>query len=105
MWNQSARLLLWHLAVPLVTGGLFCIILLLHGEVYLLAPTTLVFYGLALINASKYTLNDIQYLGISEIILGLIACVYVGYGLVFWALGFGILHIAYGTVMYFKYER
>ncbi|MBL4658106.1 MAG: hypothetical protein JKX73_08915 [Flavobacteriales bacterium] len=105
MWNQSARLLLWHLAVPLVTGGLFCIILLLHGEVYLLAPTTLVFYGLALINASKYTLNDIQYLGISEIILGLIACVYVGYGLVFWALGFGILHIVYGTVMYFKYER
>ena len=67
--------------------------------------TTLVFYGLALINASKYTLNDIQYLGISEIILGLIASVYVGYGLVFWAIGFGVLHIVYGTVMYFKYER
>ena len=105
LWNSSTRRLLFHLAIPLVTGGLFCIILLLHGEVYMVPATTLVFYGLALINASKYTLNDIQYLGISEIILGLIASVYVGYGLVFWAIGFGVLHIVYGTVMYFKYER
>jgi len=105
MWDSSTRRLLINLIIPLVTGGLFCIILLLHGEVYLVAPTTLIFYGLALINASKYTLNDIRYLGILEVILGLTASVYVGYGLIFWALGFGVLHIVYGTVMYLKYER
>ena len=79
--------------------------LIKHGSVGLVAPATLVFYGLALLNASKYTFNDIKYLGVFEIILGLISAYYIGRGLLFWAIGFGVLHILYGTLMYFKYER
>ncbi len=95
-----------NLAIPLATGGLFCLILLFrHGLINLVAPATLVFYGLTLLNASKYTYDDIRYLGISEIILGLLATWYVGYGILFWAIGFGILHIIYGARMYFKYDR
>lgn len=105
IWDNTAKRLLINLFIPLITGGLFCLILLFHGMVGLVAPVTLLFYGLALINASKYTLNDIRYLGICEIILGLIGSVYIGYGLIFWAVGFGILHIIYGTIMYFKYEK
>jgi len=105
IWDQTSKRLLINLLLPLVSGGLFCLVLLYHGLVGLIAPVTLIFYGLALINASKYTLNDIRYLGICEIILGLISSVFIGYGLVFWALGFGILHIVYGFVMYFKYEK
>ncbi|HEY0030502.1 MAG TPA: hypothetical protein VGC65_07080 [Bacteroidia bacterium] len=105
IWDSSAKRLLINLAIPLATGGLFCLVLLYHGIVVLVAPATLIFYGLALINASKYTFNDIRYLGFCEIILGLGAAVYVGYGLYFWALGFGILHIIYGAMMYYKYER
>lgn len=104
-WDSTARRLLINLAIPLATGGLFCLILLYHGDIGLIAPATLIFYGLALINASKYTFNDIRYLGVCEIILGLIASFYIGYGLYFWAAGFGILHIVYGTAMYLKYER
>lgn len=70
-----------------------------------MAPTTLVFYGLALVNASKYTLPDIRLLGISEIVLGLIAMFRIGNGLECWAAGFGLLHIIYGAMMYYKYER
>jgi hypothetical protein len=91
--------------IPLVSGGLFCIALLYHGVSGLVAPATLIFYGLALINASKYTFNDIRYLGICEIILGVISSFFIGYGLLCWAIGFGVLHIVYGAVMYFKYER
>ena len=105
MWDSSTKRLLINLAIPLVTGGLFCLAMLYQGNVLLLPPATLIFYGLALLNCSKYTLIDIRYLGISQIILGLIASVFLGYGLVFWALGFGVLHIIYGSVMYFKYER
>lgn len=105
IWDATAKRLLINLLIPLVTGGLFCLILLYHGLVGLVAPVSLIFYGLGLINASKYTLNDIRYLGFCEIILGLAASVYIGYGLYFWAAGFGVLHIVYGTVMYFKYER
>jgi hypothetical protein len=105
IWDATAKRLFINMMIPLVTGGLFCLIILYHGLVGLVAPATLIFYGLALVNASKYTLNDIRYLGICQILLGLMASVYIGYGLLFWAVGFGILHIVYGIVMYRKYEQ
>ena len=105
IWDKTTRRLLFHVFIPLISGGIFCVILLYHGIYYLIAPATLVFYGLALLNGSKYTLTDVQYLGISQIILGLIASFIVGYGLIFWAFGFGILHIVYGWIMYYKYEK
>jgi len=104
VWTRTTKLLLYNVAIPLMTGGIFCFILLYYRLIFLIAPTTLVFYGLALLNGSKYTLPEIQWLGISEIFLGLVACIIPGYGLFFWAIGFGVLHIAYGAVMYRKYE-
>lgn len=105
IWDALTQRLLLNLSIPLIVGGIFCLALFYHGYRGLIAPATLIFYGLALVNASKYTLNDVRYLGISEIILGLISLFLLGYGLEFWAIGFGILHILYGTLMYFKYER
>lgn len=105
IWDSTARRLVVNLLIPLVTGGIFVLIMLYRGITGVVAPSMLIFYGLALINASKYTLSDVRYLGITEIILGLIASFMVGYSLMFWTLGFGVLHIIYGTVMYFKYER
>lgn len=105
IWDKSARRLFANMMIPLAAGGIFALILLSHGYVGMVAPVTLLFYGMALVNASKYTLDDIRYLGICEIALGLIASYYVGYGLLFWAIGFGVLHIVYGIVMYRKYER
>ncbi|EJF08220.1 MULTISPECIES: hypothetical protein [Pontibacter] len=104
-WDNQSKRLLVNLAIPLAAGGVFCAVLLYHGILYLVAPAMLVFYGLALLNGSKYTLGDIRYLGIIEIIIGLVACVFVSYGLMLWTLGFGILHIVYGALVYFKYER
>lgn len=107
MWDKTAKMLLINLSIPLLAGGLFIIALLIAHEnsSTLIAPSCLIFYGLALINASKYTYSDIRFLGICEVILGLIAIFYVGYGLFFWAFGFGVLHIIYGIIMYFKYEK
>lgn len=104
IWDSLTRRLLVNLMIPLATGGLFCLALLYHNVFGLVAPATLVFYGLALVNASKYTLPDVRLLGISEIALGILAAFFVGFGLEFWAIGFGILHIVYGAAMYFKYE-
>ncbi len=105
IWGPLTRRLLANLALPLLAGGVFCLALAYHSMGELIAPTTLAFYGLALVNASKYTLNDIWYLGIIEIALGLVALFLPGYGLEFWAVGFGLFHILYGALMYFKYER
>ena len=105
VWNPSSKRLLINFCIPLFTGGIFALLLLRHEVYGLIAPITLIFYGMACLNASKYTLRDVRYLGITEIILGLIAVEFSGYGLYFWVLGFGICHIVYGAVMYFKYDR
>jgi len=105
LWDRTARRMFAHLFIPLVAGGLFCLILIHWDAEGLLASATLVFYGLALLNAGKYTLSEVQYLGIFEIILGIFAGIFIQYGLLFWAIGFGLLHIVYGSVMYIKYDR
>ena len=105
IWDQLTKRLLINLFIPLITGGVFIVGLLYRQLPGLIAPTTLIFYGLGLINASKYTLGEIKYLGLCEIALGLLALFFLGYGLEFWAIGFGILHIIYGTFMYLKYEK
>lgn len=104
IWDATARRLIINLAIPLIAGGVYCLILLKYKWFGMIAPTTLIFYGVALLNASKYTLDEIRWLGVSEIILGLIGCFFIGYGITFWALGFGIFHIIYGLMMYARYE-
>lgn len=105
LFNKSSMRLIRNLFIPLGVGGLFCIILMYHSYWELVGPCTLLFYGLALINASKYTLEDIRHLGIAQTVLGLISTFFLQYTLLFWALGFGVMHIIYGLVMFYKYER
>lgn len=105
VWDKVAMRMIINLMIPLVTGGLFCIMLLKYGAIGLIAPSMLIFYGLALINASKYTLQDVKFFGAAELILGLCAMYFIGHGLIFWAIGFGLFHIIYGIVMWYRYER
>lgn len=105
IWDSHTKRLLINLLIPLITGGILCLMLLFKGFIGILAPLTLIFYGLALVNASKYTLNEIRSLGILEIVLGLVAMQFIGYGLFFWTIGFGVLHIVYGLIMYLRKEK
>jgi predicted lysophospholipase L1 biosynthesis ABC-type transport system permease subunit len=96
---------LYSLGIPLLTGGIFSLIFLLRGDIQLVISATLIFYGLALFNVSKYTYREVQYLGLTVIVLGLIAAVFMQHGLLFWTIGFGVCHIIYGLAMYYKYDR
>ncbi|WP_461142371.1 hypothetical protein [Spirosoma pomorum] len=105
IWHLQGQRLFSNLSIPLLAGGVFCLILVYHQIVYLVVPAMLVFYGLAMLNSSKYTFAEIRYLGIGEIILGLLVGFWVDYGLLAWGAGFGILNILYGTLLYFRYEK
>ncbi|HEY3405126.1 MAG TPA: hypothetical protein VGK59_17180 [Ohtaekwangia sp.] len=105
LWNSASRRLVINMSIPLVTGGVFVLIMLFTGHFGLAAPACLIFYGLALIQGSSNTFDEVRYLGYSEIILGLISAIWPGYGLLFWSLGFGVLHIIYGAIMYNKYDK
>ncbi len=104
-WTPVSRKMLLNLFIPLGTGGVLAIIFLLQGSLQLVMPVFLIFYGLALINASKFTLGEIFYLGLLEIVIGLLVTVFPNLWLIGWAVGFGILHIVYGWVMYGKYGK
>ena len=104
IWTSATKKMLINLAIPLLVGGVFCLALLHHQIYVLIAPATLLFYGLALINAEKYTFSDIKYLGFCELALGCVSLFFLGYGLVFWIIGFGILHILYGLIVFKKYK-
>lgn len=105
VWDTSSRRLVINFLLPLVTGGLYILIILNQQKYGQTAALMLIFYGLALVNASKYSIGDIRYLGYTEILLGLICALFPGYGFWLWVTGFGIMHILYGFIMYFKYDR
>ncbi len=104
-WNATSRRMIANMAVPLVVGGILILVLLAKGFVGLMAPLTLLFYGLALYTASRFTYDDIKFLGLIQMGLGLAGSYFIAYGLLFWTIGFGVVHIVYGTYMHFRYER
>lgn len=95
---------LYSLGIPLIAGGIFALLFLLRGDIGMAIAMTLTFYGLALINVSKYTLDEVHYLGLTELILGIIAAIFTDWALLIWTIGFGVCHIVYGTAMYIKYD-
>ena len=105
LWGKASKRLMFNVAVPMIVGGVFILKIIEHRTYGFVAPGCLIFYGLSLFHASKYTLGEVRYLGLGQIILGLINLWFVGYGLYFWAAGFGVLHIVYGAMMWWKYER
>lgn len=105
LWDQSSKNALERLLIHLLTGGIFCVAMMHLGMLGLITPLTLIFYDLALISASNFSYSIIKQLGIVEIVLGIVNLFFIGYGLYFWALGFGVLHIVYGTYVYLKFER
>ncbi len=104
-WNPTTKRVLQHLTIPLATGGLVILLLIFRKQPELVVPAMLIFYGLALVNAGKFTFGEIHYLGLTQIALGLLAFWFTNQGLLLWALGFGVMHMVYGAVMYFRHER
>lgn len=105
MLDATGKRTLYNLCIPLVAGGIFALIFLLRGDIYTVIAATLIFYGLALVNVSKYTYDEVHYLGLTEIVLGLLSAFFMRYGMLFWTIGFGLCHILYGGMMYVKYDR
>ncbi len=104
-WSLSARRALLGFAIPFITGGIFCLALLINNHIQYIAAATLIFYGLALVNAAKFTIKEVYYLGLCEIITGLAAAFFFHHSLLLWGLGFGLANLIAGLSIYFNYDR
>ncbi|MDN4165054.1 hypothetical protein QWY31_06040 [Cytophagales bacterium LB-30] len=105
IWNSSFKRLVLNLAIPLAAGGFFILACLIQGYWGLIAPASLAFYGLSLINGAHFTLGDVRQLGYTQLALGVLCAFFPSYGLLFWAIGFGLMHVVYGSIMHFRYDR
>jgi hypothetical protein len=105
VWDLTTKRLILSMSLPVVTGGIFCVALAINHFYAMIAPATLIFYGIALISTAKLSLKELNYLGISECICGLAGAFFPDLGLIFWGLGFGLAHIVYGLLIYFRYEK
>ncbi|MGN6640717.1 MAG: hypothetical protein ACTHJ8_17530 [Mucilaginibacter sp.] len=105
IWGAVSRSLLFHMIVPLITGGILIVIFITKTYFGLIVPAMLIFYGLSLASVSSFTFGEVKYLGLLQVALGLVAAFFPGYGILFWALGFGVLHIVYGSMMYLRYDK
>jgi hypothetical protein len=104
LWTTASKHMQINMLIPLASGGLFIVILFIQGYFALLVPACLIFYGLSLIHASQFTFGEIRYLGFTEVIIGIVCTLLPAYGLIFWTLGFGLMHIIYGSVMYYRHD-
>jgi hypothetical protein len=105
LFGMGSKKLAWNTLLPMIVGGL-CILQFIVDNAYsYIAPASLIFYGLGLVNGSKYTLGEIRYLGYINIFLGLCNFIFPKYSIFFWALGFGVAHIFYGIAMWLKYDN
>lgn len=104
IWTGITKRILLNLMIPLIAAAVFILIFYLDQNFRYIIPSMLVFYGLALVSAGKFTFGEIQYLGILEVITGILSAVFIDYALYLWVFGFGILHILYGLIMHKKYR-
>lgn len=105
IWNSTSKRLLLSMTIPLSIGGVLIIFYLSNDLYGLIAPTTLIFYGLSLYNAGNFTLSEVRWMGYIQIILGLTNLWFLESGLLIWSIGFGLIHLVYGIYMHFRYER
>lgn len=103
-WTPVTRRMLASLLIPLGTGGLFILLTVDTVPASVTAASSLIFYGLAVVSAGKFTFGEVHWLGVLEIIAGLVCLLLPQYTIIIWAMGFGVIHIAYGLFMHLRYR-
>lgn len=89
---------------PIVVGGLLTIALYRAGEFALLPGTWLLLYGTAVATAGAFSVRVVPLLGLCFMMLGVVALFGpVAWGNALMALGFGGLHILFGTIIARRY--
>lgn len=103
-WTPVTKRMLMSLLLPLAAGGLFILFTVNTVPASVTAASSLIFYGVAMMSAGKFTFGEIHWLGVLEVVTGLACLLMPQYTILIWAVGFGVIHIAYGLFMHLRYR-
>lgn len=104
-WDVKTKNLVQAFFTPILIGLVFVLILYFNNEYNYLLALLLVFYGIGLLNAGFTTNNLVKPLGYIQVTFGLICAIKYDYTFWFFAIGFGIVHLVYGSIVYFKIDK
>ena len=105
LFNSTTRRAAYSILLPLFAGWIFSFVFLFRGDIHIVCSSTLIFYGLGLVNTSNYTYPNLNYLGITDFILGWSTLFFINSGGYFLWCGFGFCHVIFGFIMYFRYGK
>jgi len=105
VFDKRMMQMLLDFFIPLAAGGLLSMALVMQGHYGLTSSIMLLFYGLAQLNCSHYTYPALRLLGYAELLLGIIDCFTMSHALLFWFLGFSVMHIVFGIAYVLIFER
>jgi hypothetical protein len=105
LWGMASKRLVGNTLLPMIVGVVVCGVFMMRHNFIYVAPCLLIFYGLGLVQGSKYTVGEVRYLGYILLVLGCTNLFFPNYSLPLWALGFGVAHIVYGILMWLRYEK
>jgi hypothetical protein len=102
LWSIFTRKIRWQTLISLLIILIIIIMISNIGYFSLTTPLSLFFYGLFLLNLSRFSSIGLRYLSLAEIILAITSYFIYDKEIIFLALGFGFLPILYGIATFIK---
>ena len=100
LWNTSNKKIRLQTLITLLVLIVVIIVIANQGYYSLVTPISLFFYGLFLLNLSRFSSKGLVFLSIGEVLLGVAAYMIYDKEIFFLALGFGLLPIIYGAATF-----
>ena len=86
-------------APPIAVGGALTLALFGAGQTALLPGTWLLLYGAAVVTGGAHSVRIVPLMGVMFMATGAVALALPGWGDVFMAVGFGLLHLVFGVII------
>ncbi len=103
LWSGSFRKVAWVMTPVLAAGALLTLAMVNASVRHLLPGTWLALYGAGVTAGGTFSLRAVRWMGLAFIVLGGLAFWAPQQGIVFLAVGFGVLHILFGFYLVGKH--